>query len=178
MQKANIRELFEQLFSVHKFDVIIEFGTASGQLTSILSELNPSSTTLVITIDKEKFDTEYNKKIRADPNILCLYGDIFSEKMIEKVSNSIIFGDKVLLLCDNGNKIEEFRIYSKFLKVGDFIMAHDYAYDIEQFNKNQYWSHLEITHADIENELNMYNLTPYNIEYSEQFAWCCYEKTW
>ena len=59
-----------------------------------------------------------------------------TEEFKDLVTNMILNGGKTLVLCDGGNKINEFNFYSDFIKNGDIIMAHDYSESTEFFNEN------------------------------------------
>ena len=62
-----------------------------------------------------------------------------------------------IVLCDGGWKIGEFKIFSKLIKDGDYILAHDYSYDkvtYENEIKNKIWNWCEITESDIESSVN------------------------
>jgi hypothetical protein len=88
--------------------------------------------------------------------------------------------NKCLLLCDGGNKVEEFNFFSQFITSGSYIMAHDYSTDKNYFDKNirdKVWNWLEIEDADIMSSVYNYNLT--KPEYYEKFkdvVWVCYKK--
>jgi hypothetical protein len=73
-----------------------------------------------ITYDKNKVNS---KKIEGLGGKSFTF-DIFNNK--EKISNVMVKNKRVLLLCDNGNKIKEFNYFSNFLKPNDYIMSHDY----------------------------------------------------
>jgi hypothetical protein len=89
----------------------------------------------------------------------------------------------VLLLCDGGNKKLEVELYGGSLKKGDFIMAHDWAYDAEAFERNKregVWFSHETKWADTEGEGQQFGLKDscekYGIEpiYADEFdrvAW-------
>ena len=58
-----------------------------------------------------------------------------------------------LVLCDGGWKIGEFKIFSKLIKNGDYILAHDYSVSKEIYEleiKDKVWNWCEITESDIE----------------------------
>ena len=79
-----------------------------------------------------------------------------------------------LVLCDGGNKVAEFNLISKFLKVGDIIMAHDYAYDRETFNNKinlKLWNWFEISEKDIEQSCIDNNLIDIDRELFEKAVW-------
>ncbi len=135
--------IFERTFQELKPDLIIELGTYCGALTHFLSLHGK-----VWTIDN--LDRRINKYRNVTYNI----GDVFSEEIEREISDLILSHDKVLLFCDNGNKIDEFNKYAKYLKEGDLIFVHD-------------WND-EIKMKDIEQTIKKYNLKPYLHELSEK----------
>jgi hypothetical protein len=176
MQKPNIKELFTAWLNENKFDTIIEFGTASGQLTYIIWELKKKEQIpfAIYTFDIVNMGSEWNAKISNIPEINVRYQNIFESEV--EIASLIKNGGKVLLLCDNGNKILEFNTYSKYLKSGDVIMAHDYSPSTHFWENNKYWNWLEITDEDIKDSINKNGLIPYKNDISLQYAWCSFKK--
>jgi hypothetical protein len=82
-------------------------------------------------------------------------------------------------MCDGGNTAKEFDTYCTYLKLGDIIMAHDYAPNIEVFNskyKNKIWNWMEIQDKDIESSVKKYKLKDYYKKF-EDIAWVCKSKS-
>jgi hypothetical protein len=76
------------------------------------------------------------------------------------------------VLCDGGNKEKEFNTFSKFLKPGDVIGAHDWINDrIPNFNPD-YWSWSEVS----EFNLDLSGLAPFMPEWFEKSAWFVRQK--
>ena len=68
-----------------------------------------------------------------------------------------------LVLCDGGNKIDEFNLFSNHLKTNDVIMAHDFALNKDVFDKNikgKVWDYLECSQSQIEGSIKRNNLAP------------------
>ena len=81
-----------------------------------------------------------------------------------------------LVLCDGGYKINEFKLISPLLKVGDVIMAHDYAHDEKVFKEeiqNKIWNWHEIQYSDIKESCEKNNLEPYMKEEFKKIVWVC-----
>ena len=81
-----------------------------------------------------------------------------------------------LILCDGGSKINEFNLLSNYMKIGDFIMAHDYSENEETFKENVYmkiWNWHEIADKDIQEACNRNNLISHNKEIFNTVAWVC-----
>lgn len=111
----------------------------------------------------------------------CIYhvlderDEIYKRTVFDLLSNN----GKVLLLCDGGNKKEEFERYSDLLKSGDVIMAHDYSYDYLTFKneiENKFWNWFEISFSDIESSVKKNNLEEYKKVNFEKAVWACFLK--
>ncbi len=136
--------IFERTFQEIKPDLIIELGTYLGALTHFFSLHGK-----VWTIDNMKRD------IGNYTNVKYNIGDVFSTKIENTIAGIILDHSKVVFFCDNGNKIEEFKLYAKYLKKGDVIFVHD-------------WNN-EIMLKDIEYTIEVENLTPYLHELSIKY---------
>jgi len=164
-QNIHINKAFEPLSKL-KFDRVIEFGTQNGGFTIFISRLFNK----IITFDNKSFRRTLDAFAKY-PNILFIKWDIFEN---EKTIGELISQEgKTLLLCDNGNKIKEVATFSKYLKSGDYIMAHDYASSREHFRKeiqNKYWNCLEITDKDIDFEKHCLKKID---SITDKSAWLC-----
>jgi hypothetical protein len=176
LQKPDIKDLFYSLLNGNYFDTIIEFGTASGQLTHIIWEIKKSQGLpfVIHTFDLSDMGTPWNHRINAIPEINVHYKDIFKSE--SEIADLIINGGKTLLLCDNGNKILEFNTYSKYLKSNDVIMAHDYSPSNSFWENNKHWPVLEIEDKDIIDSINNNELITYQNDFTLTYGWCCFKK--
>lgn len=170
--------VFQEFFENESFEYVIEIGTSYGGLSLFLNEQSNIHNFKFITYDISDVRI---KKAWLDNKIPFDYTieDCFSTN----TSNFIITllkENKCLLLCDGGNKVEEFNFFSQFITSGSYIMAHDYSPDKDYFNKNirdAVWNWLEIEDADIMVSVDDYNLI--KPEYYEKFkdvVWVCYKK--
>jgi hypothetical protein len=105
--------------------------------------------------------------------------NIFSDDYTEVKQEVIDFiksDGTTIILCDGGNKKKEFEILSKFMKDGDYILAHDYCENREIFEekiKGKIWDWLEISNEDIINSCNENNLKYYKKDFFESVVWTC-----
>jgi len=177
-QASNALNVFQEFFKNESFEYVIEIGTSYGGLSLFLNEQSNIHNFKFITYDISDIRI---KKAWLDNKIPFDYRieDCFSTN----TSNFIITllkENKCLLLCDGGNKVEEFNFFSQFITSGSYIMAHDYSTDKNYFDKNirdKVWNWLEIEDADIMSSVYNYNLT--KPEYYEKFkdvVWVCYKK--
>lgn len=160
-QKGDIEKYFKQFFDHWIPDIIVELGTGDGEFTAILRKLG--------IFDIHSFDIQQGNIVT--PGVTYYKLDIFEAK--EGIIN--LFGiNKILLLCNNGNKIREVNTFAKYLKSGDVIMAHDYADDRESFKKFNYWRTCELTFKDVEEALTKFK--PFHHDLMIQSGWMSYMK--
>lgn len=179
-QVANIKSFFESLLIEENFDIIIEIGTSFGGLTYIIDDIIKENKLhhKVHTLDysyKDYAEKELNER-ECSYHVMDERDDIFKNTVKDLMEN---YG-KCLLLCDGGNKKEEFNRYSEFLKNGDMIMAHDYSLDRAVFEneiKNKIWNWWEISYNDIKESIDLYNLSEYKKIDFKNAAWACYQKS-
>ena len=179
-QVPNIKSYFEKLFNELKPKQILEIGTFDGGLTlmmrDILDEINLSSTTI------RTYDLNDQKRLKSkNRNIEILTENLFSYSYSELEKEDVVKefiqrNGRTIVLCDGGSKKNEFRLLSKFLKLDDIIMAHDYAPNENYFNQhinNKIWNWLEIQDSDINESCEQYNLIPYMEEELRNVVWVC-----
>lgn len=178
-QVPNIKDYFEKLLIEENFDTIIEIGTSLGGLTYIIDDIIKDNN---LKHNIHTFDIGYRDYVENQLNERgCMYhilderDQIYKETVVDLINNH----GKILLLCDGGNKVEEFNRYSEYLKRGDVIMAHDYAFDRNTFEneiKSKYWNWFEISFDDIKNSVQKFNLQEYKKVDFKYAVWACYEK--
>ncbi len=178
-QVADIKSYFERLLIIENFEVIIELGTSFGGHTYILDDIVKENN---LTHNIHTFDFLYRdyvelflKERGCTYHILDERDEIYKETVVNLLTNN----GKALLLCDGGNKKEEFNRYSEYLKVGDVIMAHDYSFDINVFEneiKNKRWDWFEISFSDIEESVKKYNLIEHPTVDFKNAVWACFVK--
>jgi len=186
MQHREIGNAFKKLFLETQPTRILEIGTSSGGLTlllqDLLDELNLQNTE-ILTYDINPDHSTYwlRERINNGANINFQIKNIFNQaydalineneprEFIQKMGVTIV-------LCDGGSKINEFNILSKYLKVGDIIMAHDYSSTTEYFEKNiknKIWNWMEIKDSDIAAACDKYNLHSFLQDIFQDVVWVC-----
>ncbi len=158
---------------------IIELGTFHGGLSVFLGMYSFMKDIPFITYDKEAFvdNLPKIKKIFNSLNVDYRLRDIniFRNEII----NEVLKPGLTLLLCDGGDKINEFNSYAQIIKQGDIIMAHDYAHDDEIFEKdvkNKLWNWHEIKYSQIEGACIKNNLKSFMNDEFEKAVWVCKRK--
>jgi cephalosporin hydroxylase len=184
-QHESVGSVFDKLIKQIKPKRILEIGTADGGLTLMLKDLlndNGLNNSIIRTYDILEQTNLKNKNVDGIEIITKSpfnypYSDLeYPDEIKEFVQSE----GTTLVLCDGGFKINEFILISKFLKVGDVIMAHDYAHDSDVFKKeieNKIWNWHEIQYSDISNACEINNLESYMLDEFKQVVWVCKMKT-
>ncbi|MGA1049737.1 MAG: CmcI family methyltransferase, partial [Minisyncoccia bacterium] len=184
-QHRDAPKIFKKLLSEVQPARILEIGTFHGGLTlclrDIMDELglqhNP-----ILTYDIN--NQEFLKPLVVNRNV-----DVRTKNLFDYSQNSFISDEAqqelgsfiqqpgvTLVLCDGGCKKCEYNIIAPLLKIGDIIMAHDYAPNQEYFEKhiqNKIWNWMEIQDSDINKCVMDNNLMSFNQDIAQQMAWCC-----
>jgi cephalosporin hydroxylase len=184
-QHPNVGLPFNKLISEVNPKRILEIGTANGGLTLLLRDLLNSNGLFDSTIRTYDIIEQKNLKNKNIQGIEIItkspfnypYSELeYPEEIKEFIQNEGV----TLVLCDGGSKINEFRLISPFLKIGDVIMAHDYAHDERTFKKeieNKIWNWHEIQYSDIKESCKKNNLESYMIDEFKKVVWVCKKKT-
>ena len=183
-QQDNYQSVFTKFLQDQNFDRILEIGTAGGGFTLYLRDTLPNADILSYDI----YDVRWYDDIRqnnVDIRVKNIFDDhiqniitpanVVDEYTLDFIKNA----NKLLILCDGGNKIAEFKCLSKYLKQGDFIMAHDYSLHLHYFNENikgKIWNWCEITEDHIAESCKMHGLEDYNRDEFQSIVWVCKQK--
>lgn len=175
-QTDGVWELFEQFLLKEKFERIFEIGTALGGLTHFINDFSKENNinTEILSIDVKPI----NQKL-IDDGVQNFQMNALDIKNISKLEFFLKTDKKLLILCDGNEKPTEFKLYSKYIKVDDFIMAHDYAINYEYFKsniKNKKWDWCQITEGDIIDVSTKLNLIDYTeLDFTKEM-WICKTK--
>ena len=170
-QNKNFYPAFEKLFAEENIVRVLEIGTATGGFIRAVRDLTNSE---IVTYDIK--ETKH-KATLEDNNITVNVQSAFED--YEFIEDYISRKGQVLVLCDGGDKPKEFSIFSKMLKSGDIIMAHDYSYDenlYQAYIKNHVWRWCEIQYKDIALAVSENNLEPYMTDEFQEAVWTCWKK--
>lgn len=182
-QHENYQFVFSKLLEKTKPKRILEIGTGSGGLTLFLrdklNELDLKETHI------KSYDintTSFDGNVHDLTNLELSKENLFSgdnQYILERkdlIEPYIKSEGLTIVLCDGGNKVNEFNQISPLLKVGDIIMAHDYCENSELFNseyKDKIWNWCEVQEKDIENICQQENLENFMKEDFNKIVWVC-----
>jgi hypothetical protein len=183
MQHTSIEEKFTKLITELKPIKVLEIGTSSGGLTLLIRDIldkNGLESTRLISYDVNE-PVYLRRYVDEGSKIELKVENVFNNQYDnlengQEVIDIITSEGVTLVLCDGGSKKNEFRILSDYLKVGDVIMAHDYAPNEEYFQEhinNKIWNWLEIQDNDINEPSLRNNLIPYMEDDFRQVVWAC-----
>jgi predicted O-methyltransferase YrrM len=170
-QNKNFYPAFEKLFAEENIVRVIEIGTATGGFIRAVRDLTNAE---IITYDV--IETKHKATLEEN-NISVNVQSVFED--YDAVEDYISRKGQTLVLCDGGNKIKEFEVFSRILKSGDIIMAHDYSYDdvlYQAYIKNHVWRWCEIQYKDIALSVSQNNLEPYMTDEFQEAVWTCWKK--
>jgi hypothetical protein len=170
-QNKNFYPAFEKLFAEENIVRVIEIGTATGGFIRAVRDLTNAE---IITYDV--IETKHKATLEEN-NISVNVQSVFED--YDTVEDYISGKGQTLVLCDGGNKIKEFEVFSRILKSGDIIMAHDYSRDenlYQAYIKNHVWRWCEIQYKDIALPVADNNLEPYMTDEFQEAVWTCWKK--
>lgn len=173
-QSKNIVDVFPQF--VKDFDTIIEIGTFTGAFTYYLSTISKEDCKIYSWDINESY-----REIHNIPKTEFILDNCFSPSSINRIDSIIKTGDRVLFLCDGGDKELEFSLFSSYLKSGDVIMLHDYAeteQEYEMIKKDIEWPTPSESHLSyIKKYIDYNNLTPYYYDELKKVMWGSWVKS-
>jgi len=180
-QNHNAFEVFYNFIRDVQPKRILEIGTSNGGFTQFLKyscdRLGLDTHILSLDVHEKSWYQgiiEMGVDLRIEDIFLNGYQDIPQEY------KDFIQGDGVtIVLCDGGDKIREFNLLSKFIKRGDYILGHDYAFNRQVFEESIYlkiWNWHEMSESDILTCCQENNLVDYNRQIFESVVWVCKKK--
>lgn len=178
-QHNDVFKVFDEFLADIKPARILEIGTAGGGLTLFLRHNLPDTPILTF----EVYDQPYYDRLREN-NIDVKIENIFNHaynalEKPEAIESYIQQEGTTLVLCDGGHKIGEFNSIAPLIKKGDFIMAHDYIAEWDDFQENykgKIWDWCEVEEKYIEKVSKEQNLVHYNQENFSKVVWVCKTK--
>lgn len=176
--------VFESFLTKIRPNRILEIGTAGGGFTLFLRDTLDKIGLTDVPIKSFEvhemtwYDTLREKNIEV--NIVNIFN--YAYNAVEATESVVPFIQEpgtTLILCDGGYKIGEFNAIAPYIKVGDYIMAHDYSSTLEYFNEHIYekiWNWCEVQDFHIADVCNEYHLEKYKEDDFQKVVWTCRKK--
>lgn len=177
-QRPETFEIFSKFIKEEMPHLIIEIGSCFGGLSYCLYDIAKIINATFITFDIVKNDS-LSLLETTEPNIDIRIENIFDNNynlLPEYVKYIQSFSEPILILCDGGNKKEEYKAFSRILKKNDILMAHDFSYNQETFETSSVWGWKEIDENDIINSMKDHIFYYYKMDVFSQIAWVCTKK--
>ena len=128
--------LIDKVFpSLDEPELIIEIGTWKGGFTLFLRNTFPNAE--IHTFDIENIGNKQAKKKAFSSNKIKAHIENCFES--DLIKNLITSKKRKILLCDGGNKINEFNYFAPLLNKGDIIAMHDFAPNLKYFKEKIEW---------------------------------------
>jgi len=167
-QSRYITEIFP-LF-MKDFDIIIEIGTFTGAFTYYLSTISKEDCKIYSWDINEDY-----REINNIPKTELVIDNCFSPNSINKINSLVQTENRILFLCDGGDKELEFAMFSSYLKKDDVIMLHDYSESYEEYelikNEIDWPTNSESHFSNIKKYIESNNLTPYYYDELKKVMW-------
>lgn len=177
-QSHNAYQVFFDFISEIRPSRILEIGTAQGGFTEflkiIIDHIGLDTQILSYDIAERPWYSQMQEK-GIDVRVENIFNYEWTD-VIQSVKDYVLSPGTTIVLCDGGWKIGEFKIFSRIVKSGDFILAHDYSLNKDIFErdiKNKIWNWCEITEEDISESVLENNLESYKPEVFSQAVWVC-----
>ncbi len=177
-QSHNAYQVFYDFLNEVKPKRILEIGTALGGFTKFLKIVSNECNLDINVRSYDIITLNWYDEIRdfgVDLRVENIFNSDYS-KVNDDVIQYINEDGLTIILCDGGWKIGEFNLLSNYMKVGDIIMAHDYAKNENFFNtvmKDKLWNWFEISENHIIDSCLKNNLIDYNEDVFSKVAWAC-----
>jgi hypothetical protein len=157
----------------HKPEMVIEIGTSKGGLSSLLSACIDVYGGEFHTMDIHD-DGDYNQYPLYGNSTFHLW-DCFEH--VSDIQEMILRKGRCFILCDGGNKPKEFNVFSRFLKFGDVIAAHDWCDESEPDYSPLWWGWCETHSHQLEDACKQHELMEFMDLLFHHSAWFARVKT-
>ena len=180
-QFHGVYEVFYEFIKEIKPKRILEIGTSLGGFTTFLkiicNELKLDTNIRSYDINSQNW-YQTIRDLGVDLRVENIFAENYTD-VDQEVKEYINQEGITIVLCDGGWKVGEFNVLSKYIKSGDFILAHDYAENKEAFEdkiNGKIWNWHEISDSDIKLSTIENNLEIYHKETFEDVVWTCRKK--
>jgi cephalosporin hydroxylase len=185
MQHVAAIDVFRRFIARVRPQRILEIGTAQGGFALALRHLLDEaglSEAVIKSLDINRlpwFET------LEQSNLELITEDVFNPaysalKKPDLVIPFIREPGVTVVLCDGGYKIGEFNLLARYIKEGDYILAHDYIETETAFQQDflgKVWDWHEVREVDIAESCREYGLEDYQRDEFGSVVWVCKKRT-
>lgn len=143
---ASTYEHIDAVMASCKAQRIVELGSADGALSMYLGIVGKRLGIPVYTIDNVQISDQGTMNVLKSLGVYFLQIDILKKYGYSPL-RSLVSDVPVYLICDNGNKVFEFKTFCGMLLDGSAISVHDWMYEISQ--------------EHVQTEVDSYKLRPF-----------------
>lgn len=109
---------------------IVEIGTGSGCLTTVLALFGQLIGARVLTVDHDPaLSQRLHHLLVKKLDVTMLFNDEWSSAAITKILKHI-GGEKTYVFCDGGDKVKELNFWSRSIPPGSLISVHDWGTEV------------------------------------------------
>jgi cephalosporin hydroxylase len=169
-------QVFADFLEAIKPSRILEIGTGGGGFTNFLFTVTTELGLGCQLISYDICERPSYSDLRVKGVDIQIQNVFDVDDCKQHIKDFIKQDGTTLVLCDGGNKKNEFVILSAVIKPGDYIMAHDYCENSDKFYCDMFkkrWNWYEICDKDIEQACNDNHLIPHNKDAFDNVAWVC-----
>jgi len=183
-QHQGVLEVFPSFLEQQRPRRILEIGTADGGFTLFLKDSLDRCGLTDCILRSYDISERGSYAILRSCGIEVRVENVFVSdpqdlSPLDGVRSFIGEDGVTVVLCDGGNKPQEFAILSDFLKPGDFILAHDYVRSRQVFEESfrgRIWDWCEVEEKDLEEASRRNGLADYLPELFAGVVWACKRK--
>lgn len=184
MQHAAAIDVFRRFIVRVKPQRIVEIGTAQGGFTLALRHLLDEAGLTASTVKSFDINRYPWFETLAQSNLELITEDVFHPAYLKLTKPGLIVpfiqGPGVtVVLCDGGYKVGEFNLLARYIKEGDYILAHDYIETESAFQQDflgKIWNWHEVRAQDIAESCQAYGLEDYQQDEFRNVVWVCKRK--
>lgn len=176
-QNHNALNVFRAFFAAHPdIDLVLELGTGNGGFAIFLKDECDKLGAKFVTYENDPgrlADHAHEEFARRNIDVRQL--NILSPEGLQSALAELRASKRAMVLCDGGDKMSEFRLFAPHMRVGDLLMAHDYAPNSTVFNTeymNKIWNWHETDDSGTIAARTAANLVPYYPDFNSA-AWLC-----
>lgn len=148
-QAPNTLNAFDWFFTREKFDYVIEIGTLPGGFSLYLLDKSLEMSAGFYTFDLNELNEDVKELLLSNG------ANVFIEDANEsRIIRELLLGPYRVLILNDGDKMNFFSKIVKLLKVDDVIITHDYGFEWQFEDVEEYIAeyNLDILYSDIFSE--------------------------